>query len=178
MKYIFNIGFNKSGTTSLYSALNYLRLPTLHYWYNNEPIEKVIKKNIKFKRNLFHSLDDRYVGFSDFNGVQYYKDLFYQYPNSKFIFTTRDIDDWIKSLINHRLNMNEIKPYQIEKQVDKLSKKYINKTAEIRNFFESNKSQFLEMRICDGDGWETLCSFLGLEIPNVPFPYENKTVYK
>ena len=29
------------------------------------------------------------------------------------------------------------------------------------------------MNICDGDGWEVLCPFLGKDIPNVPFPKLN-----
>jgi hypothetical protein len=31
------------------------------------------------------------------------------------------------------------------------------------------------MNICDGEGWEKLCSFLNKPIPDVPFPKENIT---
>jgi hypothetical protein len=177
MNYIFNIGFNKSGSTSLCSALNYLGIPTLHYFYNNTTLEKITARNIKLKRKLFHSLDNNYLGFSDFSGEDYYKILFQQYPNSKFILTTRNIDDWLKSLINHKLNNRQINQFKIKKQTKILSKRYEEKSTEIRNFFSSNKDQFLEMKICEGDGWESLCPFLGLTIPNIPFPHKNKTVY-
>ena len=29
------------------------------------------------------------------------------------------------------------------------------------------------MNICEGDGWEMLCPFLGTDIPDVPFPKLN-----
>ena len=29
------------------------------------------------------------------------------------------------------------------------------------------------MDVCAGDGWETLCSFLGRPVPAVPFPRNN-----
>lgn len=37
--------------------------------------------------------------------------------------------------------------------------------------------QLLVMNIIQGDGWETLCPFLHMPIPDVPFPHENKGGY-
>lgn len=179
MQYVFNIGFNKSGTTSLCSALNILGIPSIHYYSpNGLRIKKIIEKNISSKKRLLESLDDKYFGFSDFSGQSYYQQLYDQYPNSKFIFTIRNADDWIKSLVNHKLNNREIHKREIGERNKKLLKRYEKNSAEIREFFSPYKDQFLEMRICDGEGWEVLCPFLGLEIPSVPFPYENKTLYK
>ncbi|HEX8335676.1 MAG TPA: sulfotransferase [Pyrinomonadaceae bacterium] len=35
--------------------------------------------------------------------------------------------------------------------------------------------RLLVMDITAGDGWEVLCPFLGVEIPDRPFPHENRT---
>ena len=44
-----------------------------------------------------------------------------------------------------------------------------------RFLFEIPKDSWLEMNICDnGDGWNELCLFLNIPIPDIPFPYTNK----
>jgi hypothetical protein len=35
--------------------------------------------------------------------------------------------------------------------------------------------QLLDVRLEDGLGWETICPFLGVEVPNVPYPRINDT---
>ena len=49
--FIFNIGFERSGTTSLTEALNVLNIPTLHYVTKEDILIKtIVLKNIK--RNM------------------------------------------------------------------------------------------------------------------------------
>lgn len=186
--YVFNIGFNRSGTTSLNSALNILGIPSIHYsfnnssWFKNNPgeIEEIIRKNDLSGNRILHTLDDKYRGFTDFNGEVYFKDLYKQYPNSKFILTIRPPEDWLKSIIYMERSQNRFQPNTEQEYMvfEKKINRYFTKRKEIRKFFKNKPSQFLEMNIVNGDGWEVLCPFLGLKIPDVPFPYENKTLYK
>lgn len=45
----------------------------------------------------------------------------------------------------------------------------------VRRFFEDKPDcRFLEMEITDGDGWDVLCPFLGIDPPGVPFPHCNR----
>lgn len=180
--YVFNIGFSKSGTTSLSKALNILNIPTLHYvTKENKIIESsVVSKNRNSKNNLLYPLDQLYQGFSDFNGEHYYQILFYQYPNSKFIFTSRPYTQWIKSLkkdsgIKYYAGIEITDKSSIMQNSKKLFKYHSDKSAEIRRFFKNNSKQFLEMKICNGDGWEKLCKFLEVPVPDVPFPHKNIT---
>lgn len=182
--YVFNIGFNRSGTTSLVSALNILGIPSLHYsidesWWrknNTQELEFIINENKKQGLKYFHTLDNTYQGFSDFYGEIYYKDLYKQYPNSKFILTIRPPEDWISSVITTERNQRRF--YSNTKGEYKAFKRkidhYFKKRDEIREFFKDNPNQYLEMNICDGDGWKVLCNFLGKEIPKTPFPFENQ----
>ena len=184
-QYIFNIGFNRSGTTSLTDALNMLGIPCIHFsvdgsgWSKdrNKELEVLINKNQKLKLKYFHTLDHIYQGFSDFNGEMYYKELYKQYPNSKFILTIRTPEDWIKSVITlersqGRIQHNSEQEYKTFKnKVDR----YFKKKIEIQEFFNDKPNTYLEMNICNGDGWEVLCNFLGRDIPSVPFPYVNKS---
>jgi hypothetical protein len=178
--YVFNIGLSRAGSTSLTTALNLLNIPTLHHLStdNKTPFQKIIRKNKKKNKRLFAGLDEEYQGFSDFYGEAHYQTLYYQYPNSKFIFTTRPFLDWLNSYITLRkiVYPELFKNIETEKKVyEEAIHRYFNIGEEIRNFFKDKPEQFLELKICEGEGWEKLCLFLGVDILNCPFPYENKT---
>ena len=180
LPYVFNIGFGRSGSSSLTAALNILGVPSLHFVLDDNKdvrLEKIILKNKKRNKKLFCTLDQKYQGFSDFGGEKYYQILYEQYPNSKFIFTVRPFELWIKSYIhNEKRNFPERfrTKNSIYDQFFYASNKYFNMGKEIRNFFKDKPDQFLEMRICEGDGWQELCQFLGKDIPDIPFPHLNK----
>ena len=48
-----------------------------------------------------------------------------------------------------------------------------SKYHEINTYFKNRPNDLLVMNICEGDGWEMLCPFLGTDIPDVPFPKLN-----
>lgn len=177
--YIFNIGLNKSGTTSLAKALTILGIPTVHHRHNSNEIHNTILKNKRKQRRLFNTLDRKYDAFLDFRGQFYYLDLYKQYPNSKFILTTRPFKDWLTSyIIMTELTAPELlSTLQAERQTYiHCVEMYYDKTEEIRNFFKDKPKQFLELKICEGEGWKELCTFLKKPIPDIPFPWANKTI--
>jgi hypothetical protein len=179
--YVFNIGLSRAGSTSLTAALNLLNIPTLHYFSSNNKtrLKKVIKKNKKSNKQLFAGIDDDYQGFSDFSGERYYQTLYTQYPNSKFIFTTRPFSDWLNShiILEKRTKPELYKTNELTKLMYTFAiNKYFKKGKEIRDFFKDKPNQFLELKICEGEGWEKLCPFLVVDILDCPFPYENKTL--
>jgi hypothetical protein len=100
---IFGIGYPKTGTTSLHFALNSLGYKSLH-----EPmdfLELVMMKGIyRFpKTSKCGNKNNRGVkwdAITDFGATFYYQ-LDTEYPDSKFILTTRDTDKWWKSWIGH-----------------------------------------------------------------------------
>ena len=101
-----------------------------------------------------------------------------QYPNSKFIHHYRDKESWIKSKVNHILCHNKDNPDNPRaiKTFEHYSEHFDEKTEKITSYFEG-KDNFLTMKIIEGEGWEKLCPFLGLEIPDVEFPNVNKGTY-
>ena len=178
-----------AGSTSLCAALNILGIPSLHYQVphpDSGNLKKVILKNLKFKRRLFYPYDEEYIGFCDFDGEDFYKILFEMYPDSKFIYTWREYDPWIKSVMKLEQNLyikkyNKTLPNKIFKARKNRRTTYWNSVKVIPEFFKNNSSRFLEMKICDGndDSWEKLCNFLEMDIPNVNFPHlpSNNTLY-
>lgn len=173
--FIFNIGLNRSGTKSLTYALRDLKIKSLHFAVNSDnignnsiQIEDVIKDNIQRKNKALYGLDDTYQGFSDFNGELYYERLYNDYPNSMFILTVRPFNDWVRSNQNNEIDIGRTAP-----RIDDLIKRY-NLIKDIRNFFSDKSDKFLEIDICNGDGWDKLCNFLNLQKPNKKFPHYNK----
>lgn len=173
--YIFNIGSNRSGTRSLTEALCILGIKSLHYTLGDLNLHQdIVLKNLKKNQKLFESVDRDYQGFSDFVGENYYQILYEQYPNSKFILTTRPFNDWCRSYEQLLVSERKIMKKKLLTSYKNAINIYYNKGIEIRSFFLDKPDQFLEIKICSGQGWETLCPFLGVDIPHVPFPYLNK----
>ena len=187
-QYVFNIGLNRSGTTSLTKALNILNIPSIHYtsdgtvWHQNQTrqIEKLIQENLANNNKLLQGLDKKFMGFSDFNGEFYFTKLYKQYPHSKFILTSRPVEDWIRSVV-HMERYQKPQSYSNSKlellQLREKVKHYFNTKKRVKSFFEDKPGKLLEIDIPSGDGWEVLCTFLGKPIPNIPFPYLNQSEF-
>jgi len=103
---IFIIGFNRTGTRSLDNFFSKNGLTTIHW--DQGRIARKIKKNHDRDIPILKDYPDTLV-FSDMEDykrlnyahVTYFKDLYHQYPDSKFILNTRDIENWINSRNNH-----------------------------------------------------------------------------
>ncbi|MCA9487924.1 MAG: sulfotransferase family protein [Nanoarchaeota archaeon] len=176
-KKIFNIDFNKSGSSSLTKAMEILGFKSLHYKKGNFRLYDIMVQNKKNQRDLLYEMEE-YQFFSDFGGSNFYKELDKQYPHSKFILTLRNLNDWINSREKH-VKRNQLKSgYKYDflvidkakwaKKREKLMKEYLQ-------YFEERPNDFLIIDICNGEGWEKLCSFLSRSFPKEEFPHLNKS---
>ena len=191
--YVFNIGLNKAGTTSLSTALNKLGIPTCHYYClcrrgagpetSQVYLGPLLQNNIKKGKRPFEGLDHQVRGFCDFNGhnliyggVALLELLDYHYPNSKFIFTTRDLKSWLISKTKH-VERNIANPHfkgsDVKIEEDRWREVYSATHHKIRSYFRERPNDLLIMDIAKGDRWEVLCNFLGKDIPSEPFPLKN-----
>lgn len=122
---IFQIGFNKCGTTSIHNLFNKFSNPVLSsiHW-NYGYLAQKIHQNISsgqflplFGYSCFNLFTDMecFIQHSDSNKVehisiaqQYFDLLDINYPQSIFILNTRNIDSWINSRLNHWSNFGPI----------------------------------------------------------------------
>jgi hypothetical protein len=44
---------------------------------------------------------------------------------------------------------------------------------DVNEYFSGREDDILYLDICGGEGWESLCKFLGKEVPDIPFPSKN-----
>jgi hypothetical protein len=171
---IFGIGLGKTGTNSLTEALNILGYRAKHY---PDP-EKMLTRNFTELLNTYDALTDSPV-------IPVYKELDKMYPNSKFIFTIRNEDDWIPSC---KVQWAKSGPYmrkgfygQLRKElfgtVEFNEKRFRDKNRkhieDVKKYFKDRPNDLLIMNICEGDGWEVLCKFLDKSVLNIPFPKLN-----
>ena len=110
---IFIIGFNKCGTRTLHHFFKKNGLNSCHYICKNNKsrnIASCIYRN-KQEGKLLLDCIDNYDVYSDMENIhsttllyaQYlFKELDKQYPNSKFILNTRNVEKWLTSRQKHQ----------------------------------------------------------------------------
>lgn len=187
--HVFGIGFNKTATRSLHAACKILGLRSLH---DPHQLQAIMLDNYKSGNSLMKGMEEYNCYFDmgfwsiDIAYQKFIQCLDDQYPNSKFILHTRDVDSWINSLKEHNTRRNSRKrwPFGSRRIVDDEWKhakicqfEYCQYIA--REYFKYRPEQFLEINVVAGDGWEKLCSFLEVDLPKdedgkiLPFPKKN-----
>lgn len=160
---IFGIGLSRTGTRSLADAFQLLGYNFIHN---------------PGRDGLFESQLD---GACDISVTRYYKELDKTFPNSKFIHTIREKEQWLVSIEAHlkrkpsknrteRIIGNRIAIYgQVEFNKNLFSKKYDQHYNDVDTYFKERPEDLLIINICEGDGWEKLIPFI-----YGTFPHKNK----
>lgn len=182
---IFALGLNKTGTTTLGHALNMLGIPTIDYPTDSRTLEQLEQGDYKLDiLKVYKAVTDMPVGL-------FYPQLDRLYPGSRFILTVRDKSSWLKSVGNHWPFVMEWgrheeafrrftyyaftavygSPHYNE---DRYSYVYDTHEEGIRRYFSGRPDDILIIDISAGEGWEKLCPFLGIPIPEEPFPHLNR----
>jgi len=188
---IFQIGFNKCGTTSihyLFENFTNPKIPSIHWDSGN--LAKTIEDNIKNSRNLLTGyetytsffdmeyLDDKYF----FAGTLY-KELDMQYPNSKFILNTRNINNWIVSRLNHK-NKTYIERHMSyyllnqEEIIKKWKKEWTKHHRDVSVYFNNRKNDLLIYNIESDDIGKIKDFFPQIEFITDNIPHVTRTLEK
>ena len=198
-------GWGRTGTRSLkYALQNLLEAPSYHM-QNILLNKKHAKlwQNIIFKKNDSYNWNDIYNGYGaclDFPSCNYYKELMKEYPDAKVILTIRDADSWMKSwnaLNREILNSIAFKffsripgtSFYIQKKIhneailgqngmfkghkneENIKNEFIKWNESVIKYVPKDRLLVYEIK----DGWEPLCNFLELPVPDKPFFHKNKT---
>ena len=167
---IFGIGLSKTGTTSLCEALCILGYSAIHFPLGLRGVEEHDAATDTPIADKFELLDRRYHG-------------------SKFIYTVRQRDDWIRSCRTHwarfidrgRETRQEVAELyerlygSLEFDANLFEYAYERHAMRVLSYFSNRSDDLLIIDICsEKSDWEPLCSFLGKERPNREFPHMNK----
>ena len=175
MSKIFGIGMFKTGTKSLGTALNTLGFNT-HPWCWNVLQDSWGENRERWGESLEEIFEfaDKYDAFCDAPWIFLYKELDQQFPDSKFILTTRPHLDVAQSEMN-MWSRNGAAEEEIPSP-DKFIKRISTHEKEVMEYFEGKRDSLLTIDFSKGEGWKELCSFLEVEEPegDLVFPHTNR----
>ena len=175
---IFGIGLNKTGTSSLHTAFEMLGLRSLH-WGGRET-SRLFWRALREDVPLLTYVDPAYDAFTDTPITRHFKLADRQYPGSKFILTTRDLDAWLDSRRRHAEKNQERKAAGLydgkvlEVDIPAWRAEYASHHEDVLGYFEGRPDDLLVYDITAGGSWEPLCRFLGRPVPAESFPWANR----
>ena len=187
---VFGIGLHKTATSSLYNGLEELGYWSIHGTKKNSDL---IIKSIFEKRDPLYYLHQKFwqskklpkdreiEGFADLYAIiDHFVFFDQQYPDAKFILTTRDNDSWVQSIKN-QIAVRHDTPYYhywyFQNELQWVARKEMHENT-VREYFAGRPDKLLEIDVTRGDGFDKLCPFLGLDVLDKPFPHKNNSSEK
>lgn len=202
---VIGAGFGRTGTMSLKSALEELRLTKCYHMIeliNNPELVGYWEQANQGESVDWDVLFDGYQATIDYPSYRHYKTLMQHYPEAKVILTVRDPDSWYESV---RDTIYRAAPKGIKKlmmsfiSIFSSKLRYLIRTfhmsasnfkkdfsgkfedrafaievfkahiEEVKNTVPADKLLVYEVK----EGWQPLCDFLDLPVPDKPFPRLN-----
>ncbi len=197
---VFGIGMWKTGTTSLEYALGQLGFKHSN---NVEEFKEFgdspnlfLNRNVKaaFVNPATHNYDydnfskeeantlknimNKYSCFTDHPWMWAWKLAYKLHPDAKFILTIRKDDEALacSSLGYTTRNGGTVSTCPIKKE--NFIIRYRKHNEAVREFFNHNNANYLEVCFENGDGWKEICEFVDKPIPLSKFPHANMGTYK
>jgi hypothetical protein len=179
---VFGIGWAKTGTTTLGRCFEILGYN--HQSQNLSLVPQILHGDLKKTLRIATAKDS----FEDWPWPLVYREMDASFPSSRFVLTTRDPDRWLTSyramiaaqgppaceLSTIRCQLFGVDPAIASDE--ELVSRFIRHNAEILEYFKARSGQLLVVDWEAGDSWPKLCDFLGMPIPDVPFPHLNQRI--
>jgi hypothetical protein len=190
---VIGAGVGRTGTYSLKLALNRLGVGPCHHMeevLHHMPVQVPLWVEALADRPDWATIYSGYSSAVDWPTACFFRELFAAFPSAKFVLTERDPQRWANSFgatIYTLLGGREQAPPEMHAWLD-MASGVIARTgfppgmdaeALRQGFIAHNEavkaaipaSQLLVYEV--KQGWEPLCEFLGLPVPDEPFPRTN-----
>ena len=127
-----------------------------------------------------------YVSMVDYPGARFWREIAVSYPDAKVLHTVRDPDQWFDSTqatIFAPGSFADNPPPHLEKFFGIIRSEFgsnIHDRSFMTDYFRRHSAE-VERTIPKkrllvyeaGEGWDRLCAFLGVQVPDAPFPHTN-----
>ncbi len=182
---ILGVGLSRTGTLSLATALEELGFHTIHWC--PERLRDVMmgtNDNPDFRRY------DDVEAVTDLPAALFYRELMDAYPDAKIILTVRPELDWLRSMKQHyevavpEFNRGNALMLEEARRTQEFAygsaqvvpwlylKKYRDHNWMVQHYVPADR--LLTLELGRNMGWEPLCAFLGVPVPDRPFPRTNQ----
>lgn len=189
-------GFGRTGTMSLKLALEQLGFGPCHHMEEVMDHPEQVSGWISAAKGDAVNWDEIYDGYGstvDWPGAHYWRQLAETYPDAKVIHSTRPAEKWwasysktIGMVMSERANgdadseMETIPDMAFEIVAKQTFDGAFNEELAVRNAFEKRARDVVSSISADRllvfdvtEGWPPLCEFLGVPVPEGPFPRSN-----
>ncbi len=193
---VIGAGYGRTGTLSLQLALEQLGLGPCYHMQTIIMRPRHLWVWAKIGQGEpadWHTLLQKYQAAVDFPVSLYWRELLDVYPDAKFILTVRDAESWYDSTVETIYQTVTLKwlPKVLPplglfiRMVNDIiwdgvfNGRFLHRPHAIQKFEQHNAAvqqtippeRLLVFSV--KDGWEPLCKFLQVPIPNIPFPHAN-----
>ena len=186
---VIGVGLGRTGTMSLKLALERLGLGPCYHMAElmMNPERTPLWIAAADGKPDWEAVFAGYSSTTDYPACIYWRELAAAYPKAKLILTKRDKDKWFESTqatifseaMTARIVGSPVEPF-FHKTVRRDFGKRIHDRAFMTAYFEEHnatvEAEVAKKRLLVYDvaqGWEPLCKFLGVPVPDSPFPKVN-----
>ena len=181
-------GLGRTGTKSLQTALNMLGFGPCHHMVEvfAHPESTKLWIAAGAGRPDWDAIFADYNSMVDFPGAHYWRPLAAYYPDAKVIHTERDPDQWFDSTQATIFRPGSFVTQDSHPMAEFFQsfargfRDHMHDRAWMTDYFrrhnEEVKRSIAPERLLvyqAGQGWEPLCRFLGVPVPEAPYPSEN-----
>ena len=184
-------GCGRTGTMSLKVALEMLGMPCYHMveCFPRGPSHWALWEQANSVNPPWDAIFDGYTATVDFPAAFNFEAIAKHYPNAKVVHTHRDPEKWFDSTQStifqpkwiEYLQNSEAGPYMdinIDRHFDNrmhdrehLIRRFNEHTEAVKAAIPAERLLVFEV----AQGWQPLCDFLELPIPDEPFPHVNES---
>jgi hypothetical protein len=182
-------GLGRTGTKSLQTALNMLGLGPCHHMVEvfAKPGSMALWIEAAAGRPDWDAIFDGYNSMVDYPGAGYWRQLAEYYPDAKVLHSQRDPDTWFDSTQATIFEPGSLATRSegpmaafFNSVIGPPLRAHLHDRAFMTDYFrrhnEEVKRTIPPQRLLvyeAGQGWEPLCRFLGVPVPDAPYPSEN-----
>jgi hypothetical protein len=196
---VIGAGFPRTGTLSLKQALERLGFGPCHHMtevFNSPSSWPLWSRVADGETGLWEEIFAGFRSTTDAPGCWFYRELADRYPDAKVILSERDGERWFQSMSStiltdtHREGMASSEVGNIIRRLsarmmfgadpaarvpaglpgkDQMIERFLAHNAEVRRTIPAERLLVFEAR----QGWGPLCAFLGVPVPDEPYPHVN-----
>lgn len=181
-------GLGRTGTKSLQTALNQLGVGPCHHMVEvfAHPESAPLWIEAGAGRARWDEIFAGYQSMVDYPGAHYWRELAAYYPDAKVLHSVRDPDEWFDSTqatIFAPGGPVASSGGPMAAFFGSFTREIggrLNDRAFMTDYFRRNTEAVIEaipperLLVYEaGQGWEPLCAFLGVPVPEAPYPSEN-----